>query len=94
MTSLSIEDIDLIDIAPHQFVEQTQRKAADAQKRMGKDGKRPTALIMFAQIALNLDQFLGCEAVALVGPVFDDVFPIVAPAANDGPGVIFLGSFQ
>jgi hypothetical protein len=77
---------------PEQFIEHAQRKTRDAQKWVGQNGKRPPALIVFAQVTLDIDQILAGKRIALVFAILDDVHPVVAPATNHRSGLIFLGS--
>ena len=40
---------------PEQFIEHAQRKTRDTQKWVGQNGKRSSALIVFAQVPLDID---------------------------------------
>ena len=90
--ALDFGNCDLLIQQLHQGNEHTQRNAGDAQKRMGKDGKRPSALVMFAKVALNIDSLLTAKTVSLVSAIFDNIVLIVAPMTSNRPGVIFLGN--
>jgi hypothetical protein len=59
---------------------------------MGKDGKRPSASVMFAKVALNFDASLAREPVSVVLAVFDNIVSIVAPMTGNRPSLIFLGN--
>jgi hypothetical protein len=61
---------------------------------VGQDGKRPPALIVFAQVTLNIDQITAAKFIALVFAVLDDVNAVVAPVAKHGSSLIFLGSLS
>jgi hypothetical protein len=77
---------------PEQFIEHTQGKPRDTQKWVRQHGKRPPALIVFAKIALDVDELIAGKAVALVFAILDDVDSVIAPATNHRSGLIFLGS--
>ena len=60
---------------------------------MRQNGKRPSALIMFTKITLNLDLLLAGKTIALVGAVFNNVDLVIAPMTGNGSGLFFLGNF-
>jgi hypothetical protein len=76
----------------HQRLKHAQRKAGDPQKGMGQDGKGSPALIVFAKVALDADQFFAGKVITLVFAVFDNVDPVVAPMTKNRAGLILLGS--
>lgn len=60
---------------------------------MGKDGKRPSALIIFAKVALNIDSIINGKTISLVGAIFDNIVLIVAPMVCNRASLITLGNF-
>jgi hypothetical protein len=49
-------------------------------------------VIVFAKIALDVDQLICSKAITLIFAMLDDVILVVAPATNHRSGLILLGS--